>query len=151
MKKILWTTMLSTALFAGAACKKDASDKLESAQKELRDQTGDLVEKQREMRQEVAEERQDVNEAQRDMSAAYTEFRLAARERLDRLELRIGELESKGDADSRAAAATLRTERAELATKLDNLSDRAETGWENVKRDTQASLDRLEKDVDARL
>ena len=141
MNKILWTTMLSTALVAGAACKNDASGKLESAQKNLREQTGDLVAKQREMGKEV----------QRDMAVAYTEFRLEARERLERLELRIGELERTGDADSRAAAAKLRTERAALATRLDSMSERAEAGWENVKRDTQASLDRLEMDIDARL
>jgi hypothetical protein len=72
----------------------------------------------------------------------------SAKERLDRIEARIAELETRADETSREHAARLRAKQDELRTRLGTLQEQVKAGWTSFKEDLQRNFDELDHELD---
>ncbi len=160
-RSFLTTGLLSAALLALplAGCKKDADDvpaaqeKVQEAREEVKEQQKDVVEEKKDVAEEnrdVAAANRDLNQAKGELDAARDEFVRVSREKLAKIDARIGELEAKGDAKSKSAAADLRIRRNELSARLDRAGDRTNANWQELKADLDTGFDKLQADIDAK-
>jgi len=83
-----------------------------------------------------------------DFVQTRTTFETTVRERLERLDTRIDQLESRTDAAGHDAAIKLRARRDELSSRLDDIGQQTETGWDRFQSEMSRSLDELEHEVD---
>ncbi len=160
MRTRLIISMLSVAMLGGAACKnaqEKSEDKFEKARENVREQSKDVRDEAKDVvkeptsadeRKDLAKEKRELGEANRDMNAAYMEFKTTTQERLTKLDGRINELEARGDAKSKETAVELRKEKNDIAARVDNMGDRASSNWEELKKDTDAKFDAIEKKLD---
>ena len=155
MRTILWTSTLALALATGA-CKKKQDD-TGAAATEVR-KTAENVDDQRKDFDKAARDKDstpkqldkaegDLAAAKSDLVAAKDKYAVTARDRFAKIDIRIHELEARTDAKSKETVATLRTRRAELAARLDDLKHRAAADWENFTKDVDKGLDTVEKDL----
>ena len=159
IKNVFRAGFLSTALLSVAlvGCKKEgdvpaAQEKVQEAREEVRDQQKDVKDEMK----DVNEERKDVTEANRDLAQAKTElsaerdeFVRINREKLASIDARINELEAKGTAKSKQAAADLKVRRNELSAKIDRAQERTSANWAEFKSDVDRTYEQLKADIDA--
>ena len=127
MKTIM--VVLTAALLGGAGCRQRTTnvddDERVSAGKPVERSTGD----------------DDFIESKRS-------FETSVDERLDRLSVRIDQLESRADAAGHDAAVKMRARRDELAAKAKDIGHQAEAGWDQFEANLSHAVDDLEHDVD---
>ena len=151
MRTILWSTALSLFLVGSVGCQRDEAAKVKAAEKNVAEQREDIRDEQKDVREEqkdVNKQQKELAEAKIDLAQARTEYERSVRERLTKIDARIAQLEAKGDAKSKQAAADLRTKRNEASAKLDRIGERTESNWEEFKADTNRTMDQVEKDLD---
>jgi hypothetical protein len=166
MRTTFWVSMIATALLGAGACKKDSPEKsmdraaasAAKAQEDVKEQREDIREEQKDVnkdRADMSKEATDVNkqqgelnQAQTDLAQARERFSVAAKQRIENIDKRLGELEARGDAAAKGAAAKLRTQRDQIANRLSAVGTQAEAGWDNFKKDVEDNFDKLEKDID---
>src|SRR6266540_1694724 len=123
MRTILWSTVLSIALVGSVGCRKNEADKVKAAEKNVDEQRQDVRDEQKDVEKQKAE----LGEAQRDLAKARADFDRTARERLNRIDSKIAQLEAKGDEKSRKAAADLRVRRDQASARLNDINTRTES------------------------
>lgn len=146
----------------GAACSKSASEKdsteVSEAQKNVNEQRKDVASE----RKDVASEQKDVAKEQGDLAkqqaelataetrlaTAKTDFNTRSRDRLLVIDTKIVTLDSKTDAKTKQLAGDLRARRAAVGSKLDTISQRTTSNWDDFMKTTGEELDALAKDVD---
>ena len=79
------------------------------------------------------------------------EFVTKAKERMDSIDQKLMELQSRTDQESQQQANQLRERRNQLATKLNTVGEQSEEGWSAFERDANREIDDLEKEVDQAL
>ena len=122
MKKLVILSLL-----AAAACREPA----------------DTVEKQNEFQKPT-----ETNEEFGEIRSTYERH---ARERLNRIDLRLRELESRGETTGEEAVAELRARRDALANRLDEIGEQAKSSWDQFEAEMARRFDELERDVDGAL
>lgn len=170
MRTTIWVSMIATALLGAGACKKDSPEKsmdraastAGKAQEDVQEQREDIRDEQKDVNKEMNKERadvsdevRDVNEQQGELNKAQTElaqarerYSVAAKQRLENIDNRIRQLEARGDAAAKDAAARLRARRDQIANRLSAVGAQAEAGWDNFKKDVDDGFEKLEKDID---
>lgn len=83
-----------------------------------------------------------------DFVQTRTTFETTVRDRLERLDTRIDQLESRTDAAGHDAAIKLRARRDDLSSRLDDIGRQTETSWDRFEAEMSNSLDELEHEVD---
>jgi hypothetical protein len=83
-----------------------------------------------------------------DFIQTRSSFETTTRERLNRLDARIDQLESRTDSAGHNAAVRLRLMRDELLQRLKAAEDQTEAGWDRFEREVSDGVDELERDVD---
>lgn len=130
--------ILAALALAGAGCKDDKTDRYESPKPVEVD-----VDKDKDrVKADIDVDDDDDWKVVRDRETAEMKARLS------RIDDRIAELRARGDQKSSEAADKLRTERDELAAKLDRAGEATESRWEEFKKDTRQAFDELEDDID---
>jgi hypothetical protein len=86
-----------------------------------------------------------------DFIQTRSSFEKSTRERLDRLDARIDQLESRADSAGHNAAVQLRDMRDRIAQRLSEIGTQTEAGWDRFEADLSRSVDDLERDVDRML
>ncbi|HMG54302.1 MAG TPA: hypothetical protein VK601_12485 [Kofleriaceae bacterium] len=165
MRKMIFISMMSAALFAGACKKKDDSAKAmdraatsaQKAQESVNDQAKDVHDEQKDVAKDqqamakdqgdVAKEQRDVDSAKTDLVQARDRYRDAAKQRLAKLDDDIKQLEAKSDAAAKDTAVRLRGERDAIATKLNAIGDTAQANWDSFKKEMDDRFDKVEGDA----
>lgn len=75
-------------------------------------------------------------------------YQTTVRERLNRLDAKLDQLEDRVDAASRDAAARLRATWDQLASRINTIGEQAETGWDRFQSEMSRTFDQLEREVD---
>jgi hypothetical protein len=75
-------------------------------------------------------------------------YRTTMSERLERLDGRIDQMDSRSDPAGHSASIQLRARRDELANRLKQIENQSESGWDRFEADTTKAIDQLEQDVD---
>ena len=88
-----------------------------------------------------------VVEASSELTDAKNAFSRSAHDRIDKIDQRMLQLESEGDAEAKQAAAALRAQRDVIAAKLRLVDQAATAEWDQFKNDTTKLLDDLEARV----
>ena len=155
MRTMFWCSILSAAL-ATTACNKKA-DSTDKAGTEVKKAQEDVVEQRKDLDKATADrdsKPKDLNKAEGelaaakvDLAAARDKYSITVNERLAKLDIKIKELEARGDAKAKDAAVTLRARRATLGTKLESMKDRAAGDWDAFTKDVDSTFDGIEKDV----
>jgi hypothetical protein len=83
-----------------------------------------------------------------DFIQTRSSFEKSTRERLDRLDARIDQLESRADSAGHNAAVQLRNMRDNIAKRLSEARKQSESGWDRFSSEVSKSVDDLEQDVD---
>lgn len=83
-----------------------------------------------------------------DFIQTRSSFEKSLQERLDRVDMRLEQLESRTDAAGHEAAVRLRTMRADIAERLSEVGRQTETGWDRFEADVSRTADELELDLD---
>jgi phage shock protein A len=163
MRSTLLISLLSAALLGGAACKKSPEEKaekgFEKAREEL-EETGGAVRKEgaeveekmkgaAEETKEVGAEKPEMAKPSAELEAARARYQAAAKDRLQRIDTRIAELEARGDAKSHETAMKLKEHRNELSTKLDKIGETTDASWNQFKADADSQFETIERDLDA--
>jgi len=162
MRKMIFISMMSAALFAGACKKKDdsaqamdrAATSAQKAQENVADQTKDVRDEQKDVvkdqqamakdQGDVAKEQRDVDSAKTDLVQARDRYREAAVQRLAKLDDDIHQIEARTDAAAKDTAARLRTERDAIAARLNAIGDTAQANWDSFKKDMDDKFEKVE-------
>ena len=89
----------------------------------------------------------DLQAAKADLSAAKQKYSVTFNDRMQKLDIKINELEQRTDAKSKQAAADLKARRDALSTKAHLIKDRTAADWDAFTKDVDDSFDKLESDV----
>lgn len=155
MRSILWMSLLSLSLATGACKKKqddtdNAATQVKKTAEDVNDQAKDL----RDTKADKDSTNKDINEAQgdlqaakADLSAAKQKYSVTFNDRMQKLDIKINELEQRTDAKSKQAAADLKARRDALSTKAGLIKDRTAADWDAFTKDVDDSFDKLESDV----
>jgi len=155
MRSILWMSLLSLSLATGACKKKqddtgNAATQVKKTAEDVNDQAKDL----RDTTTDKDSTNKDINEAQgdlqaakADLSAAKQKYSVTFNDRMQKLDIKINELEQRTDAKSKQAAADLKARRDELSTKAGMIKDRTTADWDAFTKNVDDSFDKLESDV----
>ena len=155
MRSILWMSLLSISLAAGGCKKKQddtgqAASQVKKTAENVNEETKDYDKTARDKdstNKDVTAAKGDLDSAKADLNAAKEKYSVAVKDRLQKLDIRIGELEQRADAKSKQEAADLKTRRDALAAKIGTAKDRTAADWDAFTKDVNDSFDKLENDV----
>jgi hypothetical protein len=147
MTKNLWLAALSSLLLASSGCDQGDTDltpdRIDMPRPEVNTQRADIIETDR-----TDDEADTTTPLKEDAERVAHEFRGEMVLQLERLDVRIAELEARADAQSKETAVRLRARRDELAARIDTANDNVGVTWDQFKQDVKDGFDRLEKDID---
>ena len=83
-----------------------------------------------------------------DFIQTRSSFEKSTQERLDRIDDRIDQLESRTDSAGHNTAVQLRTMRDNIAERLSEVGRQTEAGWDRFEAEMSRSVDELEQDID---
>jgi hypothetical protein len=156
MRTIIWCSLLSAALAAGG-CKRKTDDTgsaavevkktQEAVDKEAKDYQK-LSSDQKATDKDRAKAESDLAAAKADLKAARDKYEITVKDRLAKIDIKLQQLQQRGDEKSKAALTKLQSERGELGVKLDAMKDRAADNWDAFTKDIDKSFDGMEKQLD---
>ena len=89
-----------------------------------------------------------VKDADHDWVNVRARFETTSRERMEKLDARIQELEQSANESARQTAQALRRERDELAMRIEQVRDQTKPKWDAFQSDVEQTFQRLEKRLD---
>lgn len=138
---------------------KQANDKISEAQRDVEKKAAEAQRKADEVKREAQAEANDkINDAKASFAKAREDFRHDLQAKVDKLDKKIGELETKAlketgkaKADLDATIADVKRQRAALATDVERIGDATAADWDALRARLDKGYDDLERTVDKAL
>ncbi|MGE0547159.1 MAG: hypothetical protein AB7R00_08890 [Kofleriaceae bacterium] len=163
MRSKIWMSLIAAGALCGACREKtDAEDKMDeasrSAQKaqenvneqrqDIQDEAAEAADKRNELSKEqgdVAAQGNELGQASKELAQARQQFKVSARDRLNKLDMKLNDLAMRTDASSKDVANQLRARRDALAAKIDTIDTRTNSEWQDFSKTVNDEFDAIEE------
>jgi chromosome segregation ATPase len=148
-------SLLSLTLATGACKKKQddtgaAATQVKKTAEDVNDQAKDLRKTETDKdstNKDINGAQADLQAAKADLTAAKEKYSSALKDRMQKLDIKIDELEKRTDAKSHQVAADLKARRDALSAKTADIKDRTAADWDAFTKNVDDEFDRLDKDA----